>query len=267
LPVKFGCRQGFFDGGLYSALHRYFEVLALRFSINYPLFSKIFIDKDYNYRFCLILQRVFHHGIYLDNRMSNEIKDLFLHEAQAIMNIPVTEAYAAASDIIYRSVHQNGGKVVVSGMGKAGQIAVSIATTFSSTGTPAVWLHPVDAQHGDLGILCENDILLLVSNSGKTREIIELVALAKGLRPQIPIIVITGNPEGELARQADVCVCTGNPPEVCPLGLSPTTSTTVMSAIGDALVVQMMKRIGFGRADYAKRHHGGYLGQKSRGET
>jgi arabinose-5-phosphate isomerase len=152
-------------------------------------------------------------------------------------------------------------------MGKAGQIAVGIATTFCSTGTPAVWLHPADAQHGDLGVVCKNDILLLISNSGKTREIIELVTLAKKLRANIPIIVITSYPDGELARQADVCLDTGCPAEVCPLGMSPTTSTTVMSAIGDALVVQMMKRIGFTKTDYALRHHGGYLGQKSRGET
>ena len=200
------------------------------------------------------------------NCMLDEIRNLFLHEAQAIMNIPVTEAFIKALDAIHHSVHCNGGKVVVSGMGKAGQIALSIATTFSSTGTPAVWLHTSDAQHGDLGVICKNDILLLVSNSGKTREIIELVVLAKKLWAHIPIIVITGNPDGKLARLADVCIDTGNPAEVCPLGLSPTTSTTVMSAIGDALVVQMMKRIGFSKTDYARRHHGGYLGQKSRGE-
>jgi len=199
--------------------------------------------------------------------MLDEIKNLFLHEAQAIMNIPVTSAFADALDAIYLSVHQNGGKVIVSGMGKAGQIAIGIATTFSSTGTPAVWLHPADAQHGDLGIVCKNDILLLISNSGKTREIIELVVLAKDLWSQIPIIVITGNPNDGLAQMADVCIHTGNPAEVCMLGLSPTTSTTVMSVIGDALVVQMMQRIGFNRTDYALRHHGGYLGQKSRGET
>jgi len=198
--------------------------------------------------------------------MLEEIRDLFLHESLAIKNIPVSEAYIEAIDIIYRSVHQNDGKVVVSGMGKAGQIAVGIATTFSSTGTPAVWLHPADAQHGDLGIIRKNDVLLLISNSGKTREIIELVTLAKRLWESIPVIVITGNPDGELAKNADVCIHTGNPTEVCSLGLSPTTSTTVMSVIGDALVVQMMKRIGFNRSDYAKRHHGGYLGQKSRGE-
>jgi len=199
--------------------------------------------------------------------MLNEIRDLYLHEANAVMNIPVTDAYSKALDAIHYSVHVSGGKVVVCGMGKAGQIAIGIATTFSSTGTPAVWLHPAEAQHGDLGVICKNDILLLVSNSGKTREIIELVMLAKKLWTQIPIIVITGNPDGELAKMADVCIETGNPEEVCALGLSPTTSTTVMSAIGDALVVQMMKRIGFSRQDYALRHHGGYLGQKSRGET
>jgi arabinose-5-phosphate isomerase len=199
--------------------------------------------------------------------MQEDIQNIFIHEAQAIMNIPVTDAYEKTVALIYHAVHQNKGKVVVSGMGKAGQIALSIATTFSSTGTPAVWLHPADAQHGDLGILCENDVLLLISNSGKTREILELVALAKGLWTNIPIVVITGNSEGELAKQADVCLCTGNPTEVCALGLSPTTSTTVMSAIGDALVVQMMRRIGFSKVDYAKRHHGGYLGKKSRGET
>ena len=199
--------------------------------------------------------------------MLDEIRKIFSHEAAAIMNIPVTDALAKALDAIHHAVHHHGGKIVVSGMGKAGQIAIGMATTFSSTGTPAVWLHPAEAQHGDLGMICKNDILLLISNSGKTREIIELVTLAKTLWAHIPIIVITGNTECELAKQADVCIDTGHPAEVCPLGLSPTTSTTVMSAIGDALVVQMMKRIGYSKADYALRHHGGYLGQKSRGET
>lgn len=199
--------------------------------------------------------------------MISEIKNIFLHEAEAIKNIPVTGDFIRAIDVIHQAVHGNGGKVVVSGMGKAGQIAVSIATTFSSTGTPAVWLHPADAQHGDLGVVCRSDVMLLISNSGKTREILELLTLVRALWMQIPVVVITGNPDGELARQADVCICTGHPVEVCPLGLSPTTSTTVMSAIGDALVVQMMKRIGFSRQDYARRHHGGYLGKKSRGEA
>jgi arabinose-5-phosphate isomerase len=149
-------------------------------------------------------------------------------------------------------------------MGKAGQIAANIATTFSSTGTPAVFLHPSDSQHGDLGIVQKNDVLLLISNSGKTREIIELVDLTDNLHPDLPLIVISSNPDGVLAKNADAFIYTGNPSEVCPLGLSPTTSTTVMTVIGDALVVSMMEKIGFTSEDYAKRHHGGYLGDKSR---
>jgi arabinose-5-phosphate isomerase len=196
--------------------------------------------------------------------MQEEIKALLRRESQAILNIPVSEAFVDATRLIQEKVHEKQGKLVCSGMGKAGQIAINIATTFSSTGTPAVFLHPSDAQHGDLGVIQENDLLLLISNSGRTREIIELVDLAKGLRPGIPLIVITGNPDGVLAGQADVLLSTGHPEEVCPLGLTPTTSTTTMTVIGDILVVLMMKQIGFKPADYAKRHHGGYLGVKSR---
>jgi arabinose-5-phosphate isomerase len=196
--------------------------------------------------------------------MLEEIKELLRRESEAILNIPASEAFTEATDLIWKKVHKKKGKLVCGGMGKAGQIAINIATTFSSTGTPAVFLHPSDAQHGDLGVIQENDILLLISNSGKTREIIELVGLAKGLYPGIPLIVISGNPESDLARQADVLLPTGHPEEVCPIGLTPTTSTTTMTVIGDILVVLMMKQIGFKPADYAKRHHGGYLGIKSR---
>jgi arabinose-5-phosphate isomerase len=196
--------------------------------------------------------------------MEDAIRKVIEHEAQAIKNIPVSDSFNKAIEWIYVRVHQKNGKLVASGMGKAGQIAANIATTFSSTGTPAVFLHPSDSQHGDLGIVQNNDILLLISNSGKTREIIELVELAGNLHPNLPLIVISGNPEGILARKADVFIHTGNPQEVCPLGLTPTTSTTVMTVIGDALVVSMMNKIGFTAKDYAKRHHGGYLGDKSR---
>lgn len=149
-------------------------------------------------------------------------------------------------------------------MGKAGQIAVNMSTTFCSTGSPSVFLHPAEAQHGDLGVIQPNDVLVLISNSGKTREIVELVSLAKGLYDNLPIIVITGNPDSPLAEVADVILPTGNPPEVCILGLTPTTSTTVMTVIGDILVVTLMKKIGYTSQEYAKRHHGGYLGNKSR---
>ena len=196
--------------------------------------------------------------------MINEVKNIFEAEANAILNIPVSDKFSKACDLIYEAVHVNKGKVVASGMGKAGQIALNIATTFSATGTPAVFLHPSDAQHGDLGVIQQNDILLLVSNSGKTLEIIELCDLTKNLGYNLKIIVITGNPDSDLGNLADITISTGHPQEVCPLGLTPTTSTTVMTVIGDALVVILMKRIGFTAAQYAKRHHGGYLGIKSR---
>ena len=196
--------------------------------------------------------------------MIEEIKQVLKQEAEAIQNIPVTESFERAIAIIEERVHKLKGKLVVSGMGKAGQIALNIATTFSSTGTPAVFLHPSDAQHGDLGVVQPNDVLLLISNSGKTREIVELVDLAENLHKGLPLIVITSNKESELAKTADVCIETGNPKEVCILGLTPSTSTTVMTVIGDVLVVMMMKRINFSSEEYAKRHHGGYLGDKSR---
>ncbi len=194
----------------------------------------------------------------------SEIQQILNSEAKAIMNLPVTKDFTVAIDLIYRQVHTKGGKLVTSGMGKAGQIAMNIATTFSSTGTPAVFLHPSEAQHGDLGVLQKNDVMLLISNSGKTREIVELTTLAKRLNPNIEFIVITGNKESELAKAATACLYTGNPKEVCALGLTPTTSTTMMTVIGDILVVGTMKKIGYTSEEYAKRHHGGYLGEKSR---
>lgn len=196
--------------------------------------------------------------------MIADIKSLLAKEAEAVMNIPVTDAYEEAVALIVEQVHKKKGKLVTSGMGKAGQIAMNIATTFCSTGTPAVFLHPSEAQHGDLGILQENDLLLLISNSGKTREIVELTQLAHHLNPNLKFIVITGNPDSPLAKEATVCLSTGGPKEVCVLGMTPTTSTTVMTVIGDILVVQTMKETHFTIEDYSKRHHGGYLGQKSR---
>lgn len=192
------------------------------------------------------------------------MRDILSKEAQAVSDIPVSDAYARAVDLIVEHVARRGGKLITSGMGKAGQIAMNIATTFCSTGTPATYLHPAEAQHGDLGIIQRDDVLLLLSNSGKTREIVELVDLARNLNPDIPIIVITGDPESLLAKGGNVTLFTGGAPEVCPLGLTPTVSTTMMTVMGDVLVVAVMKTIGFTKAEYAKRHHGGYLGVKSR---
>jgi arabinose-5-phosphate isomerase len=196
--------------------------------------------------------------------MISSLKQIIEKEITALQNIPITRAYEKAVELIIEHVHNKKGKLVCSGMGKAGQIASNIATTFCSTGTPACFLHPSEAQHGDLGIICENDLMLLISNSGKTREILELLSLAKKLNPAVRFIVITGNGDGQLAGNADVCLLTGSPEEVCPLGLTPTTSITVMTVIGDLLVVETMKRTGFTAADYAKRHHSGYLGTMAR---
>ena len=187
-------------------------------------------------------------------------------EAEAIRNLPMTDGYEKAIELIYQQVHEKHGNLVTTGMGKAGQIALNMATTFCSTGTPAVFLHAGESQHGDLGVLQKNDVLLLVSNSGKTREIMEVLSLSQNLISNLPILAITGNPESPLAKESYAVLSTGGPEEVCPLKLSPTTSTTTMTVIGDILVVLMMKRIGFTQEEYAKRHHGGYLGQKSRNE-
>ena len=199
----------------------------------------------------------------MDN-LAEEIKDIIKHEIEGIQNIPVDGSIEHAIELIYQQIHLNKGKVVVSGLGKAGQIGHNIATTLSSTGTPSVFLHPLEAQHGDLGILQQNDILFLISNSGKTREILELLPLARRLFPDIKSIGLTGHPENELGRIVDVCLSTGHPKEVCPLGLTPTTSTTVMTVLGDVIVVTLMNKINFTKSDYAIRHHSGYLGQMSR---
>lgn len=196
--------------------------------------------------------------------LARRLESILEAEANAVRNIPLSDAYQNAVGLIVERVHRMGGKLVTSGMGKAGQIAMNIATTFCSTGTPAVFLHPSEAQHGDLGILQQNDVLLLLSNSGKTREILELLELAEALRPGIPFIVITGDPESPLAGATGITLLTGASPEVCPLGLTPTTSTTMMTVIGDLLVVTTMEAIGFSVEEYAKRHHGGYLGHKSK---
>ncbi len=200
----------------------------------------------------------------MSSKYRDEIRRVLDLEADAIRSIPISTDYDKVVELIYEHVHQRGGKIIASGMGKAGHVANHMATTLSSTGTPALFLHPSEAQHGDMGIIRENDVLLVLSNSGKTREILELVELAHMLHAKVPVVIITGNTEGPLALESKLVLYTGNPDEVCPLGLTPTTSATAMAVISDVLVVLMMKRIGFTPKDYARRHHGGYLGEKSR---
>lgn len=185
-------------------------------------------------------------------------------ESEAIANIPLDNPFESVTDAIHEHCAERGGKLILTGVGKAGEIATKIATTFASTGTPSAFLHPLEAAHGDLGVLQANDLLLAISNSGKTREILELIPLCQRLVPGMPVIALTGEPDSALAGLADFVLRTGAPPEACPLGLTPTTSTTVMTVIGDILVSLQIRKLGFTREDYARRHHGGYLGQAAR---
>jgi arabinose-5-phosphate isomerase len=152
------------------------------------------------------------------------------------------------------------GKVVISGMGKSGLICRKIAATMASTGTPAVFMHPAEAKHGDLGIVAEGDIVVAVSNSGETEEVLELLEVLH--RMGVPIIGISSNPQSTLARYSALHLDVGVSREACPLNLAPTASTTATLALGDALSMALLVRKGFKEEDFALRHPGGALGKK-----
>lgn len=152
------------------------------------------------------------------------------------------------------------GKVVVTGVGKSGLICAKIAATLSSTGTPAFYLHAGDALHGDLGMVMPDDVVVAISNSGETDELLKLLPHFK--HHSLKLIVITGNPESTLAKAGEVILDVRVKEEACPLGLAPTTSTTVTLAMGDALAVVLLEEKGFKEADFAMRHPGGMLGRK-----
>lgn len=185
-------------------------------------------------------------------------RQILLQESEAIKNIPLGSELETAVEWISACK----GKLVASGMGKAGIIARKVASTFASTGSPAVFLHPGEAQHGDLGILGRKDLLLVFSNSGKTREILELIVLSKQLHPEIKVIAITSHPDADIANDADLVLSIGEVKEACALELAPTTSTTAMLALGDVLGVLVMEEKGISKEDFHRRHHGGYLGDK-----
>lgn len=151
------------------------------------------------------------------------------------------------------------GRVIVSGMGKSGHVARKIAATFASTGTPATFVHPAEASHGDLGMVTEHDAVVALSNSGETAELADLITYAK--RFGIPLIGITGRGDSTLAGAADVALVLPDSPEACPMGLAPTTSTTVMLALGDAIAVALLERKGFSADDFHLLHPGGKLGR------
>jgi arabinose-5-phosphate isomerase len=152
------------------------------------------------------------------------------------------------------------GRVVVSGMGKSGHVARKIAATFASTGTPSLFVHPAEASHGDLGMITAADAVLALSNSGETPELADLVDYAR--RFAIPLVGITGRRASTLAEHVDVALVLADAPEACPMGLAPTTSTTQMLALGDALAVALLARKGFTAADFRIFHPGGRLGRR-----
>ena len=152
------------------------------------------------------------------------------------------------------------GRVVVTGMGKSGHIAGKIAATFASTGTPAFFLHPAEASHGDVGMITRDDLLVALSNSGETDEILALVPTLK--RMGVPLIALTGSPTSALARAATVHIDVSVPAEACPLNLAPTASTTASLAMGDALAVALLRLRGFTEQDFARSHPGGSLGRR-----
>ena len=152
------------------------------------------------------------------------------------------------------------GRVVVSGMGKSGHVAHKIAATLASTGTPAFFVHPGEASHGDLGMITQKDVVLALSNSGETDELLTILPLIK--RQGVPLILMTGNPDSSLAAMADVHLDVSVPEEACPLGLAPTASTTAMLVMGDALAIALLEARGFTDEDFARSHPAGSLGRR-----
>ncbi len=176
-------------------------------------------------------------------------------EALAELSNGLNGGFTEAVDILF-AVR---GRVVVSGMGKSGHVGRKIAATFSSTGTPAQFVHPAEASHGDLGSLTRADALLMLSYSGDTAELSDLITYAK--RASIPLIGVAGNAESALIQASDVGLVLPKAQEACPMGLAPTTSTTMMLALGDALAVALMERRGFSTDQYRDLHPAGALGR------
>ncbi|MGF7162065.1 arabinose-5-phosphate isomerase [Rhodoligotrophos appendicifer] len=173
------------------------------------------------------------------------------------LNTELEQPFLDAIDTIER-IRRKGGRVIVSGIGKSGIIARKIASTLASTGTPALFVHASEASHGDLGMITEQDVLLVLSNSGETPELADLVAYVK--RWRVPLIAITSRADSTIARSCDVGLVLPAHEEACPNGLAPTTSTTLQAALGDALAVTLLKNRGFSPEDFRALHPGGKLG-------
>lgn len=174
----------------------------------------------------------------------------------AALKARINDEFVRACEVMFACE----GRVVVTGMGKSGHIGGKIAATLASTGTPAFFVHPGEASHGDLGMITPKDVVIALSNSGETAEILTIIPILK--RHGVPLISMTGNMKSTLAREADINLNVGVEKEACPLGLAPTSSTTVSLVMGDALAVALLETRGFTEKDFALSHPGGSLGRR-----
>lgn len=197
------------------------------------------------------------------NKILRRAREVLRIEKEGIEDVSenLTDSFEEAVNLIYSC----DGKIVVTGMGKGGIIGRKIAATFASTGTPAVSLHPVEAVHGDIGIVAKNDIVLAISNSGETMEVIQLIPLIRKIGAKL--ITMTGGCKSRLAKMSDVVLNVSVKREACPMGLVPTASTTAALAMGDALAIVLLDKRGFQRGDYAKYHPGGEIGKELSGKN
>ncbi len=178
-------------------------------------------------------------------------------EAVRALAARLDERFLAAVELIRSCVHEGHGRVIVSGIGKSGHVARKIASTLASTGTPAYFVHPAEASHGDLGMVRKSDVFIGISNSGESEELMHIVPIVK--REGAKLVAITGSADSSLAREADVTLDAGVEKEACPLNLAPTASTTAALALGDALAVALLDARGFTKADFARSHPRGSL--------
>lgn len=183
-------------------------------------------------------------------------------EGLQALSASLNETFTAAIETIQTMKDVGRGRLIVAGIGKSGHVARKIAATLASTATPSYYIHPGEASHGDLGMITEHDVIILLSNSGENAELSDMIAYAK--RFAIPLIAITSNPQSTLGKHADIGLILPKVPEACPNGLAPTTSTTMMMALGDAIAVALLARSGLTAEEFRVWHPGGKLGSKLR---
>ncbi|HIJ55123.1 MAG TPA: KpsF/GutQ family sugar-phosphate isomerase [Deltaproteobacteria bacterium] len=192
------------------------------------------------------------------NAILDQAADVLRMEAEGILKLAdrLDDSFAEMVETIFSA----SGRVIIGGIGKSGIIGRKIVATLNSTGTPSLFLHPVEAMHGDLGIVCQQDVFMALSNSGETDELNVLLPSIRNMGCKI--IALTGNTKSTLAKQSDIIIDVGVEREACPMGLAPTTSTIVLMAIGDALAVALINKRDFKPSDFRKYHPGGFIGQR-----